>query len=207
MVHVAITPLPVRRGYHHGALRAALIRAGGELISEVGVANFSVAAAARRVGVSSGAPYRHFPDREALLAAVAVEASKQIIDRYHQAMHARADPVEQLVGAAIAYVRLSSEDGGGFGVVYSDEIDNAKHQELLASRREITDLLLTPCVQVAPSYEDAVALVEAYGALVHGFAALLRDRAFGNRAAGVYDRAATAARKLIAGYATGAASG
>ncbi len=88
-------------------------------------------------------------------------------------------------------------------MVYSDEIDNARHPGLLASRQEITDLLLAPCLAVAPSYEDAVELVEAYGSLVHGYAALLRDRAFGNRAEGVYERAATAARKLIAGYASG----
>jgi AcrR family transcriptional regulator len=167
---VTSSSLAARRGYHHGDLRFALIRAASEIIGEVGVANFSVAAAARRVGVSSGAPYRHFPDREGLLAAVAVGASKQIIERYQQAMRAVDDPVEQLVGAAVAYVHVASEAGAGFGVVYSDEIDVYKHRELLAYRQDITDLMLKPCLAVAPSYEDAIELVEAYGSLVHGYA-------------------------------------
>jgi AcrR family transcriptional regulator len=196
------TSPPARRGYHHGDLRGALISAGREMISDVGVANFSVAAVARRLGVSSGAPYRHFPDREALLAAVAVDASKRIIQSYREAMKASDDPVEQLLGAAVAYMRVASQDAAGFGVVYSDEFDNVKHQDLLASRREITDLLLAPCVAVTATYGEAVELLEAYGSLVHGYAALMRDRAFGNRAEGIYERAASAARKLIAGYAS-----
>ncbi len=60
-----------RRGYHHGNLREALIRAALDLIAEKGVAGFTFADAARSAGVSSAAPYRHFRDREALLADVA----------------------------------------------------------------------------------------------------------------------------------------
>lgn len=59
------------RGYHHGDLRNALILAAAEIIEESGSLSFSMADAARRAGVSSAAPYRHFRDREALLEAVA----------------------------------------------------------------------------------------------------------------------------------------
>ena len=64
-------------GYHHGDLRAALIRTSFELLAECGLSKFSVAAVARRLGVSSAAPYRHFPDRDALLQAVTAEAFRQ----------------------------------------------------------------------------------------------------------------------------------
>src|ERR1700704_4734541 len=60
-----------RRGYHHGNLREALIRAALDLIAQKGPAGFTFADAARSAGVSSAAPYRHFRDREALLADVA----------------------------------------------------------------------------------------------------------------------------------------
>src|SRR5512147_915685 len=60
-----------RRSYHHGNLREALVRAALDLIAEKGVAGFTFADAARSAGVSSAAPYRHFRDREALLADVA----------------------------------------------------------------------------------------------------------------------------------------
>src|SRR3954462_224448 len=61
-----------RRGYHHGNLREALIRAALSLIAEKGPAGFTFAEAARSAGVSSAAPYRHFRDRDALLADVAL---------------------------------------------------------------------------------------------------------------------------------------
>src|SRR3954466_15779148 len=61
-----------RRGYHHGNLREALIRAALSLIAEKGPAGFTFAEAARSAGVSPAAPYRHFRDREALLADVAL---------------------------------------------------------------------------------------------------------------------------------------
>ena len=59
------------RGYHHGNLKEALVRAALELIAEKGPAGFTFADAARWAGVSPAAPYRHFRDREALLSDVA----------------------------------------------------------------------------------------------------------------------------------------
>ena len=61
------------RGYHHGNLKEALIQAARQLIAEKGPAGFTFADAARSAGVSPAAPYRHFRDREALLADVARE--------------------------------------------------------------------------------------------------------------------------------------
>src|SRR3954465_4440649 len=63
-----------RRGYHHGSLREALIAATLDLLEEGGPEQVTVREAAKRAGVSSGAPFRHFPTRTALLTAVAEEA-------------------------------------------------------------------------------------------------------------------------------------
>lgn len=60
-----------RKGYHHGDLKQALTNVAEELLAEKGPAGFTLADAARRAGVSAAAPYRHFPDREALIAEVA----------------------------------------------------------------------------------------------------------------------------------------
>src|SRR5262249_43451896 len=60
-----------RRGYHHGNLGEALIGAALDLISQKGPAGFTFAEAARQAGVSPAAPYRHFRDRDALIADVA----------------------------------------------------------------------------------------------------------------------------------------
>jgi AcrR family transcriptional regulator len=59
------------RGYHHGNLKEALVRAALELIAEKGPAGFTFADAARWAGVSPAAPYRHFRDRDELIADVA----------------------------------------------------------------------------------------------------------------------------------------
>jgi len=67
---------PAKRGrYHHGDLRQALIETAIEMLGERGAEAFSMAEASRRLGVAASAPYRHFADRDALLAAVAVRAA------------------------------------------------------------------------------------------------------------------------------------
>jgi AcrR family transcriptional regulator len=65
------------RGYHHGNLRETLIRAALELIAEKGAAGFTFADAARFAGVSPAAPYRHFRDRDELMANVALRGFEQ----------------------------------------------------------------------------------------------------------------------------------
>jgi len=65
------------RGYHHGNLREALIRAALELIARKGTAGFTFAEAARFAGVSPAAPYRHFRDRNELMANVALRGFEQ----------------------------------------------------------------------------------------------------------------------------------
>lgn len=64
--------------YHHGDLRVALLGAAGKMLEKEGLAAVSVREAARQAGVSHNAPYRHFPDREALLAALAAEGFDQL---------------------------------------------------------------------------------------------------------------------------------
>src|SRR5271165_3039078 len=65
------------RAYHHGNLKEALIRAALELIAKKGAAGFTIAEAARWAGVSPAAPYRHFRDRDELLASVALRGFEQ----------------------------------------------------------------------------------------------------------------------------------
>ena len=68
------TVTTLRRSYHHGDLRGALIDTAVELVAEHGARSFSLAEASRRLGVAVSAPYAHFADRDELLAAVAVRA-------------------------------------------------------------------------------------------------------------------------------------
>jgi len=75
------------RSYHHGNLKEALVRAALELIAEKGPAGFTFADAARFAGVSPAAPYRHYRDREALLADVARRGFEEFAVTLNQAWH------------------------------------------------------------------------------------------------------------------------
>src|SRR3982750_3800249 len=68
---------PAAKPYHHGDLRRVLIDAALQLVSEGGTEAVSVREAARRAGVSPGAPFRHFSSRDALMQAVAEEAQRR----------------------------------------------------------------------------------------------------------------------------------
>src|SRR5688572_33107199 len=66
--------------YHHGDLRAVLLRTAGEMLEKEGLGALSLREVARRSGVSHNAPYRHFPDRDSLLAALAAEGFREFGD-------------------------------------------------------------------------------------------------------------------------------
>ena len=70
--------MPPRKAYHHGHLQQALLDAAIQLIAEIGANGFTLREVARRAGVSHNAPYRHFADREELLAAVALQGFREL---------------------------------------------------------------------------------------------------------------------------------
>lgn len=74
-----------RRGYHHGNLREALIEGALQLIAEKGPMGFTIAEAARSAGVSPAAPYRHFRDRDELMADVARRGFERFADALSRA--------------------------------------------------------------------------------------------------------------------------
>jgi AcrR family transcriptional regulator len=112
---------PRPRAYHHGDLRDALIAAGLKLLVEQGVEKLSLREAARIVGVSHNAPYKHFETREALLAAMAqrgfVELSASIATA---AKRARGD---RGIARGMAYVDFALENPALFRLMFSGAID------------------------------------------------------------------------------------
>src|SRR5579871_2133171 len=105
------------RPYHHGNLKQALLGAALELIAETGPRGFTLREAARRAGVSHNAPYRHFRDRDELLAAVATEG----FDRLTKAMAGAARkvrPLDRLRRSGIAYVDFALRWPQHFAVMF-----------------------------------------------------------------------------------------
>src|SRR5919106_877381 len=99
--------------YHHGDLRAAVLTAAGKIIEKDGLAGLSVREAARRAGVSHNAPYRHFPHRQALLAALAAEGFSEL----GEALEGRSG---REVGEA--YVRFALERPQRFRLMFGGQL-------------------------------------------------------------------------------------
>ncbi len=161
--------------YHHGDLRAALVRRGREQLAEAGLAGFSVAQVARRVGVSSAAPYRHFPDREALLAAVVQDVASDLTDAIRDAADAAGDdPADRLVAAAGAYTRHVMTQRVGFDLLYLAELRAARFGDLHEQTRALLDLMtrLGDAVSLAPAGAGLQPLVSQVMATAHGYATL-----------------------------------
>jgi AcrR family transcriptional regulator len=118
-----------RKTYHHGDLRQALVDAALESIASVGVDAFTLRMAARAAGVSPGAPYRHFENKDALIAAVAEECAMRLGAAMDQAIGGPDEPVlVQFRRAGGAYVRFAFEHPFHFRVMSHPAV--AGHQSL-----------------------------------------------------------------------------
>lgn len=96
------------RAYHHGDLRNALIAAGRELLAEEGLAGLDLRKVARRAGVSHAAPYRHFADKQALLAAIAEDGFHQLATHVAAALADAPEDIQlQLIALGWAYVEFA----------------------------------------------------------------------------------------------------
>jgi AcrR family transcriptional regulator len=192
--------------YHHGDLKAALIDGAVGLIAERGVRGFSLAELSRRLGVTVGAPYRHFVDRDELLAAVAVRALHAFGEELAAGSSASDPPEQRLAEMAAGYVRFAARRPALFGVVFGLGLDKKQRYPELRRAYENVERMLEACVaDLCPGDPDAAEqLTDAIEATAHGYAALLTDQpgspdpADIDRAA---DQAARAARALIQGRA------
>src|SRR3974390_2511765 len=95
------------KSYHRGNLREALLNAALRLISEVGPTAFTLREVARRAGVSHNAPYRHFRDRDELMAAVSTEGYGELTRAMLDAAAQASGALERLKQAGLAYVKFA----------------------------------------------------------------------------------------------------
>jgi AcrR family transcriptional regulator len=196
--------VPAKGGrYHHGDLRAALVDAAVAVIAERGVRDFSMAEASRRLGVTTAAPYRHFADRDELLAAVAARGLEVWAVMLSGAADAADTPADQLAAMAGSYVRFAAQQRPLFDTLFSSGLDKSRHPELQRAWEPV-DALLTAVVQRVCDDDPAAAeaLADAIEATAHGYAMLLTDGEYGQGDEAVtatVDKAIASARALIAG--------
>ena len=138
------------RSYHHGNLREALIKAARELIAEKGPAGFTFADAARSAGVSPAAPYRHFRDRDALMADVAREG----FTRFEAMLTAgwangKPDPITAFHNVGRAYLAFAHIEPAYYAAMFESGLPPDLNPELRAAADRAFAVLRTAAESLA----------------------------------------------------------
>ena len=202
-----------KQGYHHGDLRRAILSAAIPLLRKGGPEALTMRAVARAAGVSPMAPYRHFADRAALVAAVADDGFKRLQDRLREAAASPArtlgipeqTPRAGLQAVALAYVEFALEHPDEYRVMFGSEmaadpkIAPASRNEVFAFLREgIARLQREKLVRAG----DPQTMALTAWALVHGLVMLALDgQVRGKGAPSTEDLTLTATELLMFGMA------
>lgn len=109
--------------YHHGDLKNALIQAGLEILAREGLEALSLRKVAKQAGVSHAAPYAHFADKQALIAAISTEGHRRIYDKISVVLAAYPDnPKTQLREVALAYLQFSQDEPALFRITFAGAV-------------------------------------------------------------------------------------
>jgi AcrR family transcriptional regulator len=150
------------------------------LISEEGFGALSLREVARRAGVTHAAPYRHFPDKEALLAAVAEEGFRAMTARMRERMVRETTPEGRLRACGVAYVLYAMEHPAHFRVMFGPHFTQPPELGAAGSDTDAFGLLVGSLAEaqragVVREGEDPLLALSCWS-MVHGLASLLVDR-------------------------------
>ena len=166
------------RGYHHGNLKEALLRAALELIAQKGPAGFTFAEAARWAGVSPAAPYRHFRDRDELLASVALRGFHQFESALSKAWDdGRPDVFVALERLGKAYLDFARAEPAYYSAMFEAGVPLAPNPELREAGDRAFAVLRAAaeklCTQMPPRGRPPALMVALHiWAVAHGIASL-----------------------------------
>ena len=166
-----------KRGYHHGDLRAALVQAALAAVDAGGPEAVSLRELAEQLGVSPAAPYRHFPDRRALLTEVAALGFTELAAAYATVQGAAPNPLAALRETARVYLNLAFRRPGLFRLMFdSDLLDDSAPPTLLQPAGEAWEGLRRAVAGADPgaSARDISRRTLQGWSTLHGFVALTR---------------------------------
>lgn len=167
--------------YHHGDLRRALLEAALESIVEGGISALSLREVARRAGVSQTAPYHHFADRAALVAAIAMDGYAILTELMREAcLAAGDDPLQKLAATGRAYAHFAFSHRAHFDVMFRPELHDPEGNPELHACGEtaltILVMVLIECQQAGKAPQgDPMELALIAWSSVHGLASLWLD--------------------------------
>jgi AcrR family transcriptional regulator len=174
--------------FHHGDLRWALVQGAMQLLEREGPLAVGLRAAARLAGVSQTAPYRHFADKDAMLAAVAEQGFRELGDRMAAAAGGNRDPRAALLAIGETYVTLASERPHLFRLMFGPEVaDKARCPNVKEAGLRAYQVLLDAIAAAQRAgvlcKGDPTHIALAHWSCVHGLASLVVDGRLSDRLA------------------------
>ena len=167
--------------YHHGTLRDALLVQALAALRKHGAQNLSLRDLARAIGVSQAAPYRHFPDKDSLLAQLAAQGYRELAQAMRAALKQPSTAgASGLQAAGVSYVQFAVSHPEQYRLMFgSYRIDKPRHAELLMAASDAYSVLLEAIRKGVNSgelrNEPVEALTTAAWSIVHGLASLIID--------------------------------
>ena len=172
-----------RESYHHGNLREVLIAAALALIAERGTAGFTFAEVARAAGVSPAAPYRHFRDRNALVAEIARLGFERFTADLDRAWNGgRPDPIAALENCGRAYLAFARREPAAYAAMFETGFPLEEDATLLAASERAFAVLRRAADAVCALHRGegarppALMVALHIWAMAHGIASLFVGR-------------------------------
>lgn len=166
--------MKAKTSYHHGDLRAALIAEGLRLLAARDAEDLSLREVARGVGVSATAVYRHFPDKAALMAALAAQGLDMLSQVQHAAYDAAGGGVAGFNATGAAYVRFALLHTALFRLIFANP-PSGKIVQLADSPDNAMRFLMENAAKLAPpGMEPRIFALQSWS-VAHGLAMLMID--------------------------------
>lgn len=170
-----------KKKYHHGDLKNALIEAGIDILAKNGLGALSLREVARQAGVSHTAPYAHYADKQALIAAIATAGYEKLYARLADVVQQnQATPAQQLVEASWAYLEFAFDEPDHFKITFSDVVEKEKDYpafvEISQKSFKLVVKIIEACQQtgVLPAGPSDLIAVGVWS-LLHGLASLVLE--------------------------------
>ena len=169
------------RGYHHGDLRNGLLEAARSILEEESLSALTLRAVARKAGVSHAAPYRHFPNHEALLVELSIEGFDELREALREAARAQGTESDKIATIGAAYMRFVAQRPALARLMFGGQLPNRDQFPALGLKADSIG------AEIGAALHDS-ALGLAVWASVHGLAMLVLENVIdlGQRRSGLH---------------------
>src|SRR3954465_5469775 len=169
------------RGYHHGDLRNGLLQAAREILEEESLSALTLRAVARKAGVSHAAPYRHFPNHEALLVELSVEGFDELRGAITEAAKAQGSESDKIATIGAAYMRFVAQRPALARLMFGGQLPNRDQFPALGLKADSIG------VEIGAALHDS-GLGLAVWSAIHGLAMLVLENVsdLGQRRSGLH---------------------